>query len=64
MSRKRTISFDVHDEALIAQIQQQHRPFATPHTIVRLAARHGLRLLVDGLPPESKNDRKQGGVTP
>jgi len=62
--RKRTISFDANDEALIVQIQEKYRPFATPHTIVRLAARQGLRLLVEGLALDGRNDRKQGRVTP
>lgn len=47
--RKRTISFDDHDEALIAEIGEKYRPFATAHTIVRLAARQGLRMLREGL---------------
>lgn len=47
--RKRTISFDASDEALLAELQEKHAPFATPHMIVRLAMRQGLRLLREGL---------------
>jgi len=59
--RKRTISFDANDEALLAELQTKFRPFATAHMIVRLAVRQGLRLLRDGQVENSVAVRHVGG---
>ncbi|MEI9948264.1 MAG: hypothetical protein WDO74_04620 [Pseudomonadota bacterium] len=47
MKRKRTISLDGHDEALIATIAHKYSPFASPHRVVQLALKHGLQVLHD-----------------
>lgn len=47
--RKRTVSLDAQDEALIAAISLKYSPFARAHGVVRLALKHGLRVLHDDL---------------
>lgn len=46
-TKKRTVSLDRDDEALIVKIVEKNRPFATKHAVAREAIKRGLRMLAD-----------------
>jgi hypothetical protein len=60
--KKRTVSLDASDEALIEQICLKYSPFARPHQILRLALKYGMRALHDDL--ERAGLEPSGAVKP
>ncbi len=44
-TKKRTITLDASDEALLALLVEKNRPFASAHQIAQLAMKQGLRPL-------------------
>ena len=47
MKKKRTVSLDACDESLIVRITHKFSPFASPHRIVQLALKYGLKVMHD-----------------